>query len=167
MQNFHNKTANDTIKYFRQDSSEGYSHKRVNELLSKHGLNKLKSAPTKSLLSIYIDQFKAPLIIILLISAIISLTLGEVLNGIIIITIVLINSVVGATQENKANLALNDLFSLSRPKSRVLREGNIENIFSENIVVGDIVIIEAGDYIPADLRLIKTESLKIDEASLT
>ena len=114
-----------------------------------------------------LEQLKDFLVIILIIAAVISIVLGEALEGIIILAIVVLNTILGVYQENKASNALKALKEMASPHAKVLRNGQIVEVASSDVVPGDITILEAGDYIPADLRLIETVNLKIDEAALT
>ena len=114
-----------------------------------------------------LEQLKDFLVIILMIAAVISIFLGEALEGIIILAIVVLNTFLGVYQENKASNALKALKEMASPHAKVLRGGQIIEVPSSDVVPGDIAILEAGDYVPADLRLIESVNLKIDEAALT
>ena len=140
--------------------------------LGEHGENKLEGAKEASLLEMFFLQFKDFLVIILIIAALISVVLGLVndegiLDGVIIFAIVIINAVLGVYQEYKAGAALKALKEMSAPKAKVIRNGATGKIPSNELVPGDIVILEAGDYVPADVRLISSTNLKIDESALT
>jgi Ca2+-transporting ATPase len=115
----------------------------------------------------FVEQFKNAMVIILIIAALISGFLGEYTDSIIILAVVVLNSIMGVVQESKAEKALAALKQMSKPFAKVKRNGEVQQINSQEIVPGDIVIIEAGDYVPADMRLIETASLKIEEATLT
>lgn len=140
--------------------------------LYENGPNKLIEAKKKTLFARFIDQMKNVMIIILLFAAIISFVVAKVENesytdSIIIFAVVILNAVLGVVQEAKADKAIDSLKKMSLPYIKVRRSGKIESIKTEELVEGDIVLIEAGDFVPADIRLIESNSLKIEEASLT
>ncbi|MDU4023919.1 MAG: cation-translocating P-type ATPase, partial [Clostridium perfringens] len=121
----------------------------------------------KTLFKQFLSQLKDVMIYILIIAAIISAFLGEISDALIILLVIIINAVIGVIQESKAEKALDALKELSTPKALVKRDGSLKEILSEDIVPGDIVIIDAGRYIPGDLRLIDTANLKIEESAFT
>ncbi len=166
MNNYHTQSIENTIKDFNS-SKEGLSSSQAIKLLATNGANALEEGKKKTLLHKVLAQFKDVMIIVLVVAALISGILGELTDSIIIMAIVILNAIMGIVQENKAEKALDALKSLSKPYSKVLRDNNIIEIKSEEIVIGDIVILETGDYIPADLRLISSASLQIQESSLT
>lgn len=149
------------------DINKGLTTQEAASRLEKYGYNKLEEAPKRSLLLRFFDQFKDAMIVILLVTAAISFFVSEPVDAIIILAIVVINAILGLYQEGKAESALEGLQKLSAPTSKVLRDGVEQEIPSEQLVRGDLVLLEAGDLVSADLRLIKTSSLKIEEASLT
>lgn len=141
---------------------------------AKLGINKLSDAKKTSFLTKFFLQFKNLMVIVLLISAIVSTIVslatkeyGDLFEGGLIFVIVILNAIIGVIQENKAEVALDSLKKLSSPKSKVIRDGKTTIISAEDIVVGDVVLIKNGDYIPADLLLIDSNNLKADESSLT
>ena len=166
MSNYYTKTIEQTLTSLHS-SIKGLSNKKAKELLDTNGLNALKEGKKRTLINRIISQFKNVMIIVLLVAALISGLLGEFTDSIIILAIVILNAIMGIIQESKAEKALEALKSLSKPFSKVIRDNIPQKIKSEEIVVGDIILLEAGDYVPADLRLIESASLKIDEASLT
>jgi len=127
----------------------------------------LKEKKPVTIFQRFINQFKDFLVIILIIACIISLALGEVTDFIVILSIIIINAILGVIQEYRASKALEALQKLATPKTSVIREGTIQKIPSRELVPGDIVFLEAGNYVPADLRLFESVNLKIDESSLT
>jgi P-type Ca2+ transporter type 2C len=135
--------------------------------LNEYGYNELAERPRPGFFKMLLDQFNNFLIIILIIAAVVSLLLGEVVDAIAIIVIVILNSVVGVIQESKSEQALAALKKMSAPNAQVIRGGHQIAVPSRELVPGDIVLIEAGNYIPADLRLAETYNLKVEEASLT
>ncbi len=149
------------------DINKGLTTQEAASRLEKYGYNKLEEAPKRSLLLRFFDQFKDAMIVILLVASVISFFVSEPVDAIIILAIVVINAILGLYQEGKAESALESLQKLSAPTSKVLRDGVEQEILSEQLVLGDLVLLEAGDLVSADLRLMKTSSLKIEEASLT
>jgi len=161
-------SAEQSLQDLKSDVNTGLSENEAARRLNEYGLNKLQGAKKRSLLLRILDQFKDFLVIILIGAAIISVIVGDGLkDAIIIIAILIVNMVIGITQENKADNALKELKSLSSPKAKVKRDGHIEKIDSENVAPGDIIILDAGDYIPADIRIVESINLKIDESALT
>ena len=150
-----------------ETGESGLSSNEAELRLEKHGKNALKEEKGPTLFGRFIAQFKDVMVLVLLAAAIISGVLGELTDSIIILSIVIINAVIGVVQENKAEQALEALKKMSRPYARVIRDGETKSIKREDIVPGDLVELEAGDYVPADLRLIQSASLKIQESTLT
>ncbi len=153
-------------------SFEGLSSDKAQELLKKNGLNKLKEVKKKSLFVMFLEQFKNLMIIILIISAILSAVVSYKTNEpftdtIIILVVVILNAILGVMQESKAEKAIEALKQMSLPYIKVRRDNTILSVKTEELVVGDIVILEAGDYIPADMRIIENHSLRIEESALT
>ena len=155
------------------DSSEnGLSSAEAQKRLEAHGKNKLKEPAKESLIKRFFGQMADPMIIILLVAAAISgvlaVTQGESFADVIIIlAVVVVNAVLGVYQENKAEKAIEALQEMSTATSKVLRDGKLVTIHSEELVPGDVILLEAGDAIPADGRLLTSASLKIEEAALT
>ncbi|MBU5455352.1 cation-translocating P-type ATPase [Caproiciproducens sp. MSJ-32] len=145
----------------------GLSKEEAEKRLAENGPNKLKGKKKKSMLMLLFEQINDPMIYILLVAAIISAIVGEVSDALIIILVIIINALIGVVQESKAEKALEALKNLSTPKAVVKRDGEIYEIESSKLVVGDIVIIDAGRYIPADIRLVETANLKIEESAFT
>ncbi len=135
--------------------------------LQQHGRNILKAEAKITPLRRFLAQLKSPVVIILLVATVISGLLGETTDAIAIATIVIINAIIGYVQEAKAEAAVEALKKLSAPKARVLRGGNILELEASQICCGDILILEAGDYVPADCRIIQASQLSADEAILT
>lgn len=164
---FYNETPENVEKELHSNISSGLSTSEADERLKKNGPNRLEGAKEKGLLSMALDQLKDFLVVILIIAAVISMFLGEILDGSIILAIVVLNTFLGVYQENKASNALKALKEMASPQAKVLRDKTISEVPSSDVVVGDIVILEAGDYVPADVRLVEAINLKIDEAALT
>ncbi|MCL2717664.1 MAG: cation-translocating P-type ATPase [Lachnospiraceae bacterium] len=166
--NFYTKTITETLNELNSDINCGLTESEAGKRLAENGPNRLLSQKKKSLLLRILAQFKDFLVIILIIAAIISVIAGDGLkDAIIIVGILIINMIIGITQENKADDALKELKNMSSPKAKVKRDGQVKKIDSDGVVAGDIIILDAGDYIPADLRVIESLNLKIDEAALT
>ncbi|MDU4326650.1 MAG: cation-translocating P-type ATPase [Clostridium celatum] len=145
----------------------GISEEEAKNRLNRNGYNELKEASKVPIWKIFLESFKDPLVIILLIAAIVQIFLGEFVESIIIFVVVILNSVLGVTQTRKAESSLDSLKKLSSPNAKVLRAGKKKTIPVREIVVGDIVFLEAGDYIPADGRIIEAQTLKVVEGMLT
>ena len=153
----------DTLK----SSINGLSSDEVKKRLEKYGYNELKEGNKVSTLKLFLESFKDPLVIILLIAAIVQIFLGELVECVIIFIVIALNSILGVTQTKKAEGSLESLKKLSAPKAKVIRDNQKQTIEGRYLVPGDIVILEAGDYIPADGRIIEAQSLKIVEGMLT
>ncbi|MDD5018109.1 MAG: calcium-translocating P-type ATPase, SERCA-type [Eubacteriales bacterium] len=148
-------------------SENGLSAEAAQQLLLSHGGNVLEEGKKRTLASIVLSQFKNLMIIVLLAAAAISAVLGEISDAVIIFVVILLNAVMGAVQESRAEAALDALKKMSAPGANVIRDNKTHFIKASALVPGDIVILEAGDFVPADIRLVSTASLKIEEAMLT
>ncbi len=147
--------------------AKGLSDEEVKQRLNKYGSNDLKEKDKDSLLKKTVEQLKDFLVIILIGASLVSAAVGETVDALVIIAIVIINAFLGVIQEGKAEKALEALKEMSSPHARVVRNDSVSIIEAKNLVPGDIILIEAGDIIPADIRLFETVNLKIEEASLT
>lgn len=161
-------------KEYQTDAEIGLSSKEAEERLAKYGKNKLKEKKKKSFFVRFLEQFKDVMIIILLIAAIISFVIAivekepqEFIEPALILLIVIMNALIGVFQENKAEKALEALQNMSAPHARVIRDGQEKLINAQDVVPGDIIKLEAGDFVPADARLIKSVNLKSEESALT
>lgn len=168
---FH-KSVDETKEYFKLDEENGLSNEQVNENRQKYGTNELQTKKKKSTFVKFLEQFKDFMIIVLIIAAIISGVVGYIegegiTDSIIILIVVILNAVIGVVQENKAEKSLEALQKLSAHVSKVIRNGKMEVIPAKELVPGDIVVLDTGDYVPADLRIIEAVNLKSQEASLT
>ncbi|MFD1465787.1 cation-translocating P-type ATPase [Lapidilactobacillus mulanensis] len=149
-------------------SDQGLTDAQVQASLEKYGKNALQQTKKRSIFMRFFDQFKDFMIIVLLFAAIISgVVAQEWADAMLILAVVIINAFFGVFQESKAEEAIDALREMSTPEAHVRRDGNVETVSSEDLVPGDIVLLEAGDIIPADLRLVTSASLKIEEAALT
>ncbi|TAH72144.1 MAG: cation-translocating P-type ATPase [Anaerolineaceae bacterium] len=161
------KSQEEVLKELNVDSKSGLSEEEVAKRLEQYGMNKLKSKPKKSLFAIFLSQLKDMLIYVLLGAAAITIAIGEYSDAIIILLVVALNALIGVVQEHKAEKAVEALQKMTTPKSLVRRDGEIIEINSEEVVPGDIIILDAGRYIPADIRLTVTANLQIEESALT
>lgn len=154
-----------------QSSPSGLSSKEAASRLEKYGANTLQEGKKKSLLEKFVDQFKDFMILVLLVAAVVSMFAHQgdpdPTDAIIILAVVLLNAVLGVFQESKAEEAIEALKKMASPVASVLRDGHVEHIKGEDIVVGDVVILEAGDVVPADMRLFEVNTVKIEESALT
>lgn len=163
------KEAHEVIKELGSDETKGLSLNQIEQSREKYGKNELESKKKQSLFIRFLLEFKDILIIILLIAAVISLIIDpkEWIESVIIFVVVIINAILGIIQESKAEKSLEALKKMSSPLSKVIRDGKTIQIDSKDIVVGDIILVEAGDFIPADARLIECSNLQVDESALT
>ena len=167
-----NKTSQEVEQELKTDCQNGLSSNQVQENMKKYGLNELQEKKKDSLLKKFLEQFKDFSIIVLIIAAIVSGVVGVAqgegfTDTIIILIVVILNAVIGVAQESKAEKSLEALKKLSSHVSKVIRNGKEQVIQARELVPGDLVIIETGDYIAADLRIIEAVNLKSQEASLT
>lgn len=155
------------LKGLKTNESIGLTDDDVEQRLKQYGENVFEEYKKPSIIQLLWEQINTLLIYILIGAAIISLVVGEVSDAVIIFLVIVLNAVIGVVQESKAEKALEELKKMSHPKAIVKRNGVIQEIDSSQLVPGDIVIIDAGRFIPADLRLVETANLKIEESSLT
>ena len=148
-------------------SEKGLSDTEASERLRKNGRNELRSNPPKSIFKMLKVQIVDPMVLILIGAAVFSAVLQEWTEAAVIFTIVVINAVIGIVQEKKAQSSLEALRSMSAPTARVLRQGEESIVPASELVVGDVVFLGDGDMVPADMRLIYSANLKVQEASLT
>ena len=164
---YYDRTPVETLHDFgsRREGLRGKDE--VAENREKFGANKLQEVQRKSLLAIFADQFKDLLVIILIAAALISFLTGERASTIVIITVLIMNAILGTVQYVKAERSLESLKKLSSPEAKVIRDGVQAVIHAEDLVCGDIITLEAGDIIPGDARILECFSLKVNESSLT
>ena len=148
-------------------SENGLSQSKADENLRKFGKNELAEGKKKNPVMLFLEQYKDFLVIILIVSAVISGILGDLESAIVIFVVITINAVLGTVQHIKAEQSLNSLKEMSAPTAKVIRDGAIKVIPGKDVAVGDIVVVEAGDYVCADGRIIENASLKADESALT
>lgn len=169
---FYNLSGKDIEQKFQTSSTQGLSPDEAARRLSQDGPNEFKKEKKKSVVTKFFEQFKSFMILVLLVAAVISGVVGYLhgegfTDAIIILVIVIVNAIIGVAQEIKAEKSLEALEKMSAPYSKVVRNGQVETIPSKEIVKGDVVIIETGDLIPADMRLVEAVNLKVEEAALT
>ncbi len=171
---YYNQSKEDVLSTLKTDENSGLTQSKADELIGKHGLNKLKEKKKKTTMQRFLDQFKDVMILILIAAAIVSFVVacvekdpGEFFEPVLILLIVILNAVMGVVQENKAEKALDALKNMSAPHARVIRDGKESIIDASQLVPGDIIKLEAGDFIPADARLLMSTSLKSEESALT
>jgi Ca2+-transporting ATPase len=160
-------TSDEVVKILETDKDKGLDSKKAEELINEHGENRLRVKRTFSGVNIYISQFKDFLQLLLLIAALAGFLTGQYVVGIVLLLLILFNSTVGFLQEYSANKTVESLEKLISKKTTVLRDGNIQNIDSSLLVPGDIIILRAGDDVPADSRLIEVSDLECLESSIT
>ena len=176
----HSENQQNVVSFFESDAINGLSSAQVSERVAKYGPNKLEEKKKKTTLERFFEQFKDAMIVILLFAAAVSLGIAiynaiannhfdliEMIEPFLILAIVLINAIMGVVQESKAEKALDALKNMSAPHARVIRDGVEKIIQSSELVPGDIIKLEAGDFVPADARLIKSVNLKSEESALT
>ena len=174
MLEWHHMSLDKINKDLQTDFANGLTSEKVSAKREQFGLNKLAGKKKKTMLQRFLEQFKDAMVLILILAAAISFVVAwnghektEFLEPIIILFIVIVNAIMGVVQESKAEKALDALQNMSSPHAKVIRNGKLEVVESAEVVPGDIIVFEAGDYIPADARLIESASLKCEEAALT
>src|SRR4030042_2072575 len=164
---WHNLAVEDTLKEL-DASRSGLSEEKAKERLQQYGPNELTEKGKRSAVMVFLRQFASPLIYILLVAALIEfIVMHKPTDAAVILTVLMVNSIVGFIQESRAERAMEALKRLAVPYAKVLREGAITEISASHLVPGDIIILEAGDKIPVDARLIEAASLSVDESILT
>lgn len=148
-------------------SEDGLSQDEAQRRLEKNGYNEIKDREKVPTWRLFLDTFKDPMVIVLLIAAGVQLVLGEIVESLIILLVLILNSIISVVQSKKAESSLDALRNLSAPEAKVLRNGATQKIPAREVVPGDIVLLEAGDYVPADGRIINSASLKVNEGMLT
>ena len=166
MKNYYQLSQNE-VRREVNGKEEALTSSEVQQNQEKDGLNELVEGKKKSTIQIFLEQFKDFLVIILIVAAVVSGILGDAESAIVILIVITINAILGTVQTVKAEQSLNSLKELSAPLAKVLRDGNVIQIPSKEVTIGDEVFLEAGDYVPADGRILTNASLKIDESALT
>ncbi|WP_236161400.1 HAD-IC family P-type ATPase, partial [Lactobacillus delbrueckii] len=166
MKDFYLQSKDEVLKEFKA-SPNGLSSGEAKERLAKYGENALVEGKKKTVFQVFLDQFKDLMVIILIIAALISAFTGDAESTIVIIAVLILNAVLGTVQHVKAEKSLESLKSLSSPSAKVLRDGQKVEIDSKKLVPGDILVLEAGDLVTADGRILDNFSLQVNESSLT
>lgn len=163
---FYRMSEQETLEYLNS-GDDGITDEEALKRSQIYGKNELAEGKRKTLFDMLLEQFKNVMVIILLIAAVISGFMNELTDTVIILMVVVINAVLGVMQESKAEKALAALKKMSSPHVKVKRGGAVKQANTEEVMLGDIILLEAGDYVPADMRLLQCASLKIEEAALT
>ena len=166
IKNWHSKSIKDILKLLGT-SGNGLSHIEVENRIKEFGYNELVQKKSRTIFQLIYSELTDPMILILLVAAILSLALGELIESFVILFIVFVNTVISIVQEKKAETSIQALKSMGTASTRVIRENEEELIPSRELVKGDIVILEAGNMVPADIRIIEEFNLKVQEAALT
>ncbi|MGL4849285.1 MAG: cation-translocating P-type ATPase, partial [Clostridium sp.] len=166
MNNFFNKSVVDILSFFNS-SKDGLSKENLKKNLETYGLNALNEKKKKSIVQVFFEQFKDLLVFILIIAGIVSMAAGHVESTIVIFVVIILNAILGTVQHVKAEQSLSSLKALSAPMAKVIRDGVKLEIASQDVVPGDILILEAGDLVCADGRIIENFSLQVNESALT
>ena len=163
---WHSKTIKEALEEFNS-SNDGLSDTEAAERLKNNGFNELRKKPRKTIVQMLLAQIIDPMVLILIGASIFSIILKQLTEGAVILFIVVLNAIIGVVQEKKAESSIEALKNMSAPTARVLRNGEESVVPARELVVGDIVIIDDGSMIPADMRLISSSNLKVQESSLT
>lgn len=166
MSEYHQQSSTEVMDIL-DVTKEGLSDYDVQKRQEEYGYNELVAGKRTSTMAVLFGQFKDLLVIILMIAAVISYLLGEVGSTIVILIVVILNAILGTVQHVKAEKSLENLKELTSPVAKVMRDNQIIEIDSEDIVVGDLLYLETGDYVSADGRLLESYNLHINESSLT
>lgn len=164
--NWHKSSIDQIFKHFNS-TEEGISSDTVPERLQQHGYNQIEESRRKTHLDIFLDQFKDVMIVILMIVAVISGIVGEVTDTLIIILIIFMNAIIGFIQEYKADASIQALKKMSSLHAHVIRDEQLQTIDATELVPGDVIQLQAGSMIPADIRIIKSYGLRVNESALT
>ncbi|MCM1192094.1 MAG: cation-translocating P-type ATPase [Butyrivibrio sp.] len=164
---FERYSVRDTVRELKSDDKRGLTAAEAGKRLAAYGRNEMRAPRKKTVAESFLEQLNDPLIYVLIVAAAVSVFLGEISDAVIIGVVVLLNAVVGVLQEGKAKRALESLKKLTSPKAFVIRDGRRLEIPAAELVPGDLVYLEAGCQVPADLRLVQTANLKVEESALT
>jgi Ca2+-transporting ATPase len=160
-------TVDEVVARLQTDSKKGLNEKEVKERLERFGTNELARAAKAPLWSLFLNQFSDFMVLVLLAATFISGLLGEYADAVTIMIIVVVNAILGFVQEYRAERSIEALKKLTAPEARVIRSGQERKVPASELVPGDLVLLEEGDRVPADLRLLQTANLEIEESSLT
>jgi len=166
MDEWYKLTIEEVLKKLHSNAS-GLDSSRIASLQQQYGMNSIESAKQKSKWTIFVSQFKDVMIVILVVAAVISFSVGERVDAYVILTIIIGNALIGYFQENNAEESVRMLQKMTAQHAMVIRDGNPSKVETKELVPGDIILLEAGDIVPADARLLKVSSLRTEEAALT
>jgi len=166
-ENWHSKAYDEILQMFGVNPEIGLNEEEVKNRQQKYGQNRLQAQKKKSVFELFVAQLKDWLIYVLFAAVVITLFMGEYIDAVIILAVIILNAVLGVIQEVRAGNAIEALQKMTHHKALVRRNGQIIEVDSEELVPGDIVILDAGRFIPADLRLIETANLQVEESALT
>lgn len=164
---WHRLSVEETAEQLDTDLTKGIQSSTLEKRKETYGLNELEKKKQTTVLQMFLEQFKDYMILILMVASIVSIFIGEVTDAVVILAIVVLNACFGVYQEYRAGKALEALQKMSAPNATVIRDGELISVPSIDIVPGDIVQLDTGDYVPADVRIIESTNLQIDEAALT
>lgn len=159
--------TSDEVRQKLNGKTEPLTNEEIAKRQQEYGLNELVEEKKKNVFQVFLKQFADFLVIILIIAAIVSAALGDVESSVVILVVITMNGILGTVQTIKAEHSLQSLKELSMPMAKVIRDGQVMKISSKELTIGDVVCLEAGDYVPADGRIIESAGLKIDESMLT
>ncbi|HWR23554.1 MAG TPA: cation-translocating P-type ATPase [Feifaniaceae bacterium] len=165
--NWYELNIHDVCKELGSSAQTGLTSKEAKRRLEEYGPNELQQKKGTSVFRMFLEQLKDYMVIILIVASVVSILVGEVTDAIVILGIVIINAVLGVFQEYRAGKALEALKRMSAPNAKVLRDGEPVTIPARELVPGDTILLETGDYVPADVRLVSSINLKVEEAALT
>ncbi|WP_438495636.1 cation-translocating P-type ATPase [Paenibacillus sp. IHBB 3054] len=163
---YYRKSVADSLQDV-QSSANGLTSAEVDKRLQNDGYNELKGKKKDPIWKLFLENFKDPMVVVLLIAAIVQIVMGQVMESLIIFLVLILNAVISVIQTRKAESSLDALQQMSAPEAKVLRDGALQTVPARELVRGDIVLLEAGDFVPADGRIIESGSLKINEGMLT
>lgn len=166
MKELYQMTSNE-VRQKLNGKTEPLTNEEIAKRQQEYGLNELVEEKKKNVFQVFLKQFADFLVIILIIAAIVSAALGDVESSVVILVVITMNGILGTVQTIKAEHSLQSLKELSMPMAKVIRDGQVMKISSKELTIGDVVCLEAGDYVPADGRIIESARLKIDESMLT
>jgi Ca2+-transporting ATPase len=152
---------------FGVDPAQGLHRQQIERQRQKYGWNRLQEAKQRSVRAIFLDQFKSPIIALLAVAAVLAFAFQEWIEGIAVVIAIALNAVIGFTTELRAVKSMESLQALSKTQAKVRREGQVQQIDADHLVPGDIVVLEGGDVVPADIRLVEASKLQADESALT
>lgn len=165
--NYFGKEASEVLKSLNTSATDGLTDTQVADSREKHGENKIEEEKPKSIFKVFLEQFADLLVIILIVAAVISMFTGNVDSSVVIFIVITMNAILGTVQHIKAQKSLDSLKAMSAPNARVIRNGKQTEIPSSEVVVGDILLIEAGNVVAADGRILEAASLQVNESALT